>query len=137
MRVRIELDYRASVSGFFQHCFDIDRIRLARQQQSSGWMSEYRETRIVHRLEHAFGHRNTVHAEPRMHRADDVVEAVEHFILVIDVTVGKDVSLNSFQYPEVGHFGVQLVNLFLLSDQRVTLQSPSVERRLRMIRNPE
>jgi hypothetical protein len=54
--LRIDLDEHAVPGARFEHRGEIERITLARQQQSSGGMPEHGGERVRHRIHDALGH---------------------------------------------------------------------------------
>ena len=91
MRIGVELNGDPEVCRFLQNRLHIDRVRLARQEQSTGWMREDRKMGIVQRGQHPFRHRISIHAESRMDRPDHVVEAVEYLSGVVEGSARRSV----------------------------------------------
>src|SRR5690348_381716 len=91
MWVAVQRDRSPDTGGLFENRFNIQRIRLARQQQPPGWMRQNRQMRIVQRGQYALRHRVTIHAESRVDRPDDVIESVENVGVVIDSTICQNI----------------------------------------------
>src|SRR5688572_4891876 len=137
MRIAVQLDHGSGVGRFLDHGLDVDCIWLAREKKATGWVAEYGEAGIVHRLEDSIGHRRTVHAEPRVNRGDYIVETVECLVRVVDAPVGENIRFDTLENPEVLRLRVDPVDLIVLLLQLVALETAGVERRLRVIGNSE
>src|SRR5687768_140581 len=137
MRIAVQLDHGSGVGRFLDHGLDVDCIWLAREKKATGWVAEYGEAGIVHRLEDSIGHRRAVHAEARVNGCDYIVETVECLVRVVHASVGENIRFDTLENPEILRLRVDLVDLLVLLLQLVSLETAGVERRLGMIGNPE
>src|SRR3954463_1399488 len=96
-------------------------------------MRQNREMPIVQCRQHAFRHRLAVHAESRMDRPDDEIELVENSGVVVEATIGHDVGFDSLEDAESIETDIELVDLVELLLELVSLETTSVERRLRVV----
>src|SRR6266566_3037859 len=109
--IGVELYGDSHLNGFLQHRFHVDRVRLAREQQSTRRMRQDGEVWIVERSQYAFRHRVTIHTEPRMNRSDHVVAALENPGVVIQSPIGQNIGFDSLEDAEFLHLSVETVDL--------------------------
>src|SRR5688572_4237089 len=100
-------------------------------------MGEDGQMRIIERGENALRHRIAIHAESRMDRSDHVVELVQSGGIVIELSIGEDVGLDSLENAKIREAFVERVDLFVLPEDLVALQSAGIERELGVIRDSD
>jgi hypothetical protein len=130
MGVRVELERDPCLCCLLEQRVHVDGIRLAREKQAPSGVAENREPRIVHGSENASGHLAFGHPEARVHRADDVVEAIQRVIVVVELARRQNVGFDSLEDREVGQRRVERVDLVVLTRDIVRPKAARVERGL-------
>jgi hypothetical protein len=133
VRVGVQLDGDPVGRRLFEHGVEVDRVRLARQQQAARGVGENREVRIVESTQRAAGHRLAVHGKARVNGADDEVEVVQQLVAVVDLSVGENVGLDALKDSEILHGRIELVDLVVLGANLVVGQPTGVERGLGVV----
>lgn len=137
MRVGVQLDRHAHLRRLLEHGVHVYRVRLAREEEPARRVAEDGEVRIVHRAEHAVGHRTLVEPEARVDGADHVVEARERLVVVVHAAIGQDVGLDPLEHPEAIELLVHPVDLRVLLEHALGREAAGVEGGLRVVGDSE
>src|SRR5437763_621956 len=116
--IGVELHGGMDSSRLLDHGVYVDRVRLAGEQESTGRVRENSQKGIIEGAKHALGHRRAAHAESRVDRSDDEIEAREELVVVVEAAVGENVGLDAFENMEAatGQLVVQRVDFLELSE---------------------
>src|SRR5438445_8843754 len=102
--IAIDLDHHAALACLFKDAVEVHRVALAREQQSSGEVTDEGDEWAVERSKDPLGHFFLRHAEPRMDRCANEIELHESVHVVIDAAVGEDVRFGSTKHSHRLHF---------------------------------
>ncbi|SRR5579885_251025 len=113
----IDLETAAVLTRSFVDAVHIDLVTGTLQQQATGRVAKDVEKGIAHRPKNSIRLLPLAQAEPRMDRADCVIEFPQDFVRIIERPVLQDIDFARFQYLEVPQTAIQLVNLANLVQQ--------------------
>ena len=61
VRIGVELDASTYLACLLKHRVEVERVRVAREQETARRMGKYGKPRIVERAQHTLRHRRAVH----------------------------------------------------------------------------
>ena len=124
--ISVDLECHVALGGPAHHGIHVERVGIAREQQSPRRMPENGEPWVVQRAQDAGRHLGPVHVEAAVHGADDEVESLQHFRRVVECAVLENVRFHALEHANALDTRVDRVYLEPLPFEVIGAQAPRI-----------
>ena len=98
----VDLQPHAAPHGLRHHAVEIERERIALQQQAAGGMAQNPQVRAFQRAQQPVGHLRRFHVHVAVHAADHQVELGQRVVGQVHRAVPQDVALDAGEDADAG-----------------------------------